>query len=52
VLGGLFVLVVLVLSVFAFVRHPDFKAASGFGPDWECQGVPHGEPICVKKIAR
>jgi hypothetical protein len=52
VLGGVFVLAMLVLVAFVFVRHPDFKAASGFGPDWECMHAGEGEPICVKKIAR
>jgi hypothetical protein len=52
VLGALFVLALLGLMAFIFVRYPNFKAATGFGPDWECTSVPKGEPICVKKAAR
>jgi hypothetical protein len=52
VLGVVFGLVVLGLMAFIFVRYPNFRAATGFGPDWDCTSVPKGEPICVKKVAR
>jgi len=53
VLGGLFVLAVLCLLIFSYIRFPGFGASTtGFGPDWECKSVPQGDPICVKKIAR
>lgn len=25
------------------------KSNFGFGPEWECIGVPKGGPICIKK---
>jgi hypothetical protein len=52
VLGGLFVLAVLGLLLFTYIRFPGFAQTTGFGPDWDCKSVPQGEPICVKKIAR
>jgi len=52
ILGVLFVLALLGLLAFMFVRYPNFKAATGFGPDWDCISVPQGEPICVKKATR
>jgi hypothetical protein len=52
VLGGLFVVAVLGLMAFIFIRYPDFKAATGFGPDWDCARVSNGDPICVKKAAK
>ena len=53
VLGALFVLAVLCLLLFTYIRFPGFAAVTtGFGPDWDCKSVPQGEPICVKKIAR
>jgi hypothetical protein len=52
VVGGLFVLAVLCLLLFIYIRFPGSVAATGFGTDWECKSVPQGEPICVKKIAR
>ena len=52
VLGALFVVAVLCLLLFTYIRFPGFVAATGFGPDWDCNSVPQGEPICVKKVAR
>jgi len=53
VLGALFVLAVLCLLLFTYIRFPGFVAATtGFGPDWDCKSVPQGDPICVKKTAR
>ena len=52
VAGALFVLALLGLMLFTFIRFPGSTAATGFGPDWDCKSVPQGEPICVKKIAR
>ncbi len=53
VLGGLFVLAVLCLLIFIYIRFPGRTAqTTGFGPDWDCKSVPQGDPICVKRIAR
>ena len=53
VLGGLFVLALLCLMLFTYIRFPGFPAqTTGFGPDWDCRSVPQGDPVCVKKIAR
>ena len=52
VLGALFVLAVLGLLIFTYIRFPGFAASTGFGPDWDCKSVPQGDPVCVKKIAR
>jgi hypothetical protein len=51
VLGALFVLALGMLA-FLYVRFPGLKGATGFGPDWDCIGVPKGEPIRMKKVAR
>jgi hypothetical protein len=52
VLSALFVLALLCLLAFIYTRFPGVKGATGFGPDWDCIGVPKGEPICMKKVAR
>jgi hypothetical protein len=52
VLGALFVVALLSLLAFFYIRFPGLKGATGFGPDWDCIAVPKGEPICMKKVAR
>ena len=52
VLGLLFALVVIGLALFVLVQYPNFRTATGFGPDWDCTRIPNGDPICVKKVAR
>jgi hypothetical protein len=52
VLSVLFVVALLCLMGFLYIRFPGFKGATGFGPDWDCNSVPKGEPICMKKVAR
>ena len=49
--AAVIVTVVLYLSLFAtasFARH----AKPVFEPDWNCQYVASGEPVCVKGVAK
>ena len=54
VLGALFVLAVVGLLIFTYIRFPFIFATqtTGFGPEWDCKSVPEAGPICVKRIAR
>ena len=52
VLGILFAVVVLGVTIFVLLSYPAFRAATGFGPDWDCTAMPKGDPICVKKPTR
>jgi hypothetical protein len=47
ILGILFVLVVICVFVFAVTGSN--HRATGFGPDWDCQVMPKGDPVCIKK---
>ncbi|MDH6258902.1 hypothetical protein M2427_002827 [Bradyrhizobium sp. BR13661] len=52
VLGVLFALVLVCLCAFVYVQYPLFRQPSGFGPDWTCQSMPKGDPVCIKKPGR
>lgn len=56
VLGVLFVAAVLAVLIAGFVVAPTLVWQHGsrnnFGPDWDCQTVPKGEPICIKRAPR
>jgi hypothetical protein len=56
ILGVLFVVIVAVIAVFAMVTYPALFWQRGmrgdFGSDWDCQYVPKGGPVCVKKVPR
>jgi hypothetical protein len=51
---GVFVAVVVVcLLAFIMIRTPYpplGRTNAGFGPDWECDDLPQGEPVCIKKL--
>jgi hypothetical protein len=54
-LGAAFVLVLLCVLAFLAVAFPTGvrqTTNAGFGPEWDCTLVPHGDPICVKRIDR
>jgi len=52
VLGILFALILVCLCGFVFVQYPLFRQPAGFGPDWNCQSMPEGDPVCIKKLGR
>jgi hypothetical protein len=45
----LFALILVGLCAFVYVQYPTFRQPTGFGPDWDCQSVPQGDPVCIKK---
>jgi hypothetical protein len=36
------------------IKSPSFRrnGASGFGPDWDCEQMPYGGSVCVKKLPK
>ena len=52
ILAILFALIAVCLFAFVVVRFPLFRQATGFGPDWDCNPMPKGDPICTKKMSR
>jgi hypothetical protein len=47
------VLALVLISICAFVLvGSSLQKATGFGPEWDCNSVPTGEPICMKRIGR
>jgi len=52
IMGILFALVLVCICAFIVVRFPLFRQPTGFGPDWDCQPMPKGDPVCTKKLNR
>jgi len=52
ILGILFALLLVGLCAFIAVRIPLFGKPTGFGPDWDCQSMPKGDPVCTKRLDR
>jgi hypothetical protein len=50
IFGGIIVAALLV----AAIKSPSFRgtAATGFGPDWDCEQLPYGGSVCVKKLPK
>jgi hypothetical protein len=48
ILGVIIVAVVLLVAV---IKPPRLRwnANTSFGPDWDCEDLPYGGPVCVKK---
>jgi len=42
-------LVTVVLCALIFVSVTGAKFSPGFGPEWECTPMIHGDPVCTKK---
>ena len=40
--------------LFIFVMAPDRvgKTNNGFGPEWDCNSPPAGDPICIKRAMK
>ena len=51
VLGLLALLAVLGFVMIRF-PFPGAQRSDAFGPEWECQPQPRGDPVCVKKPAK
>jgi hypothetical protein len=49
ILRILFAIVVVFLFAFVVVRFPYFRQVTGFGPDWDCEIMARGDPVCIKK---
>jgi hypothetical protein len=48
---GILFLLAMVVSLFVFVlAYPNFRPATGFGPDWDCDLGAKG--VCIKKLSR
>jgi hypothetical protein len=52
ILTAVFAVVVICLCALVLVRFPTFHQATGFGPDWDCQVMPKGDPVCSKRPSR
>lgn len=48
IVGTLLALALICLCTFIVVRFPYFQRATGFGPDWNCEVMPRGDPVCIK----
>jgi len=48
----LFAVVLVCLCAFIAIRLPFFRQPAGFGPDWDCQPMPKGDPVCTKRLPR
>jgi len=49
--GILFVLLVVAGLLFLNLKYPDRKAATNFGPEWQCSGSGRSPDFCMKKPA-
>jgi hypothetical protein len=45
------VVIVAALLLAVLIKAPPFRwnANTGFGPDWDCEQMPYGGSVCVKK---
>ena len=52
IMGILLALILVCVCAFVYVRYPVFRQPTGFGPDWDCQSMAKGDPVCIKKPGR
>ena len=51
-MGILLALILVCVCALVYVRYPVFRQPTGFGPDWDCQSMAKGDPVCIKKPGR
>jgi hypothetical protein len=48
--GIAFVALIVIGGLYLAFKYPDWRAPSGFGPEWQCSGAGRGGPgFCIKK---
>ncbi len=48
----LFAVVLVCACAFVYTQYPLLRQPAGFGPDWNCQSMPKGDPVCIKTPGR
>jgi hypothetical protein len=46
----LFFGVVLIVAAATSSSGPNYKFNFGLGPDWQCESLGYGDPVCLKKV--
>ena len=48
------VIIVAVVLLVAVIKPPPFRwnANTGFGLDWDCEQIPDGGSVCIKKVPK
>ena len=54
ILAIIFGVIIVAALLLTAIKSPSFRrnGASGFGPDWDCEQMPYGGSVCVKKLPK